>query len=84
MRFEMNTKFILIYIVMMILLLFLDIDLQAQCSMCNTQANSAVQNGDGAGMGLNDGILYLLAAPYLLVVFLGIIWYKKSKRASEA
>lgn len=52
----------------------------AQCSMCTLNAENSVQNGNTEGRGLNDGILYLLAAPYIAVAAVGFIWYKKYRR----
>lgn len=50
----------------------------AQCPMCKAAVESTVESGQSnAGKGLNDGILYLLAAPYLFVAVLGVLWYKK-------
>jgi len=52
----------------------------AQCAMCTLNAENSVQNGNTAGNGLNRGILYLLAAPYLAIVGVGLLWYKKYRR----
>jgi hypothetical protein len=55
---------------------------KGQCPMCRSAVESAMQNEDNKkGTGLNDGIVYLLAAPYLAVAFVGGVWYyrKKSK-----
>ena len=52
----------------------------AQCSMCTMNAENSVQNGNTQGKGLNDGILYLLAAPYLAVAAVGFLWYKKYRK----
>ncbi len=30
--------------------------------------------------GLNNGIMFLLAAPYIAVAIVGYIWYKKYRR----
>jgi hypothetical protein len=38
-------------------------------------AESNLKNGGTAGSGLNTGILYMLAMPYLLVVTIGFVWY---------
>jgi len=43
-------------------------------------AENSVQNGNTQGNGLNNGILYLLAAPYLAVAVVGFLWYKKYRR----
>lgn len=55
-------------------------DVQGQCAMCTLNADNSTQNGNTQGNGLNSGILYLLAAPYLAVAVVGFIWYKKYKR----
>ncbi|MCF8244116.1 MAG: hypothetical protein K9J37_02655 [Saprospiraceae bacterium] len=55
----------------------------AQCPMCKIGAESNLKNGGTAGSGLNTGILYMLAMPYLLVSTLGFIWYKNRKKESE-
>ena len=52
----------------------------AQCSMCTLNAENSVQNGNSEGKGLNRGILYLRAAPYLAIAGVGFLWYKKYRR----
>lgn len=52
----------------------------AQCAMCTLNAENSVQNGNTDGNGLNKGILYLLAAPYLAIAGVGFLWYKKYRR----
>ena len=53
----------------------------AQCPMCRSAVESAMQNeGNTIGIGLNSGILYLLGAPYALVTgLLGYWLYNKRK-----
>lgn len=48
--------------------------------MCTLNAENSVQHGNHEGKGLNNGILYLLAMPYLAVAAIGIIWFKKYRR----
>jgi hypothetical protein len=55
-------------------------EVSAQCSMCTLNAENSVQNGNTEGKGLNNGILYLLAAPYLAIAGVGFLWYKKYRR----
>ena len=55
-------------------------EVSAQCSMCTLNAENSVQNGNTEGNGLNRGILYLLAAPYLAIAGVGFLWYKKYRR----
>lgn len=52
----------------------------AQCAMCTLNAENSVKNGNTQGNGLNKGILYLLAAPYIAVAGVGFLWYKKYRR----
>jgi hypothetical protein len=59
-------------------------EVSAQCAMCTLNADNSTQNGNTEGNGLNDGILYLLAAPYLAVACVGFIWYKKYRRKNVA
>lgn len=55
----------------------------AQCPMCKMSAESNMKNGGTAGKGLNKGILYLFAAPYLMVGGLGFIWYRVNKKKRD-
>jgi hypothetical protein len=56
----------------------------AQCPMCKMSAESNMKNGGTAGKGLNSGILYMFAAPYVLVAGLGFVWYKVNKNKRDA
>ena len=49
----------------------------AQCAMCTLTADNATQNGNTQGNGLNNGILFLLAMPYIAAAAVGVLWYKK-------
>ena len=53
---------------------------QAQCSMCRAVAESSQQGGSSIAAGLNDGILYLMAIPYVLLATLGILFYRQRKK----
>jgi hypothetical protein len=52
----------------------------AQCTMCKTQVEAARTDKDSYDFsGLNKGILYMAAIPYLLVGAVGYFWYRNSK-----
>ena len=51
-------------------------NIEAQCPMCRMSAESNLKNGGTAGRGLNRGILYMLAMPYLLVGTIGFVWWR--------
>lgn len=55
-------------------------EVSAQCAMCSLNAENSTTNGNTQGKGLNDGILFLLAVPYLIAVGIGILWYKKYRK----
>ncbi|MCO6496858.1 MAG: hypothetical protein J5I50_04250 [Chitinophagaceae bacterium] len=59
---------------------FISMDVAAQCSICT---KTAMQLGARPAQGLNAGILYLVAVPYLAVVFIGYKWWRSEKKASE-
>jgi hypothetical protein len=48
---------------------------QAQCAMCRASAE-----GTSIAKGLNTGILYLLAFPFLVIFGGGIFWYLNRKK----
>jgi UPF0716 family protein affecting phage T7 exclusion len=53
---------------------------KAQCAQCAATIESNAKSGDKTANGLNKGILFLLAAPYLAVAAVGFVWYKKYRR----
>ncbi len=59
-------------------------DLLAQCAMCRATLENNVSNGSpGIAAGINTGILYLFAAPYLAVAALAYLWYRTSKKNAQ-
>ncbi|PSL05499.1 hypothetical protein [Cecembia rubra] len=57
------------------------IDLLAQCAMCRATVENNVSNGETSiGAGLNAGILYLFAMPYLIAAIIGFLWYRAAKK----
>ena len=56
---------------------------QAQCPMCKMGAESNLNNGGTAAKGLNSGILYMFATPYLVVGSLAFFWWYNRKQEDE-
>lgn len=53
---------------------------QAQCAMCRASLENNVSNGNiGIAAGINFGILYLFAAPYVIIALIAFFWYRASK-----
>lgn len=73
----MKSKVILIAVACILLVIMTVTDTYAQCPMCKMSAESNLAAGGTEGKGLNTGILYLLALPYLMVGVLAYVWYKK-------
>lgn len=60
-----------LFIICMLLLQFAD----AQCSICT---RTAQQLGEKPAQGLNAGIMYLAAAPLVIVGVIGYKWWKRN------
>ncbi|RCT55626.1 hypothetical protein [Winogradskyella sp. KYW1333] len=54
----------------------------SQCAMCR----AVLESGDdqAAAEGINDGIIFLMAIPYILVALFGFILYKKFNKSSKS
>ena len=55
-------------------LIMLGINLQAQCAMCRAVLESEV--GQSTAKGVNNGIVYLMVIPYLLIGGLSFYLYR--------
>ncbi len=45
--------------------------------MCRTSVESDLANGKGLAQGLNTGILYLMAVPYIILMTGAYFFFKK-------
>jgi hypothetical protein len=80
-----SIRFIVIRTALLMAMVLTSFLSNAQCAMCRTQLENNVSNGEtGIAAGINTGILYLLAMPYLIVMVLGYFWYKSSKKNANA
>jgi hypothetical protein len=72
----MRKHFKIIFVTVLVLGAMVSMDASAQCAMCK-----ATQNSSGwSSRGLNAGILYLMAIPYIAMSVLGYFWYKASRK----
>ena len=62
-------------ILFFILLAFSSLELEAQCAMCRAVLES--EEGQSTAEGVNNGIVYLMAIPYLVVAGIGYAIYRK-------
>jgi hypothetical protein len=71
-------KCLIIFSVFVVLLL-LQVSAEAQCAMCTKTAS---QLGEKPALGMNQGILYLMGAPFMIVGFIAYRWWK-TQQAEE-
>ncbi|MGI0105551.1 hypothetical protein [Salinimicrobium sp. WS361] len=65
-----------------IFILFLSVDVEAQCAMC--RAVLETEQGQSTAEGINDGIVYLMIFPYLLMAGVAyFIWKSRRKKRVE-
>lgn len=60
-------------------LAFISLDADAQCVMCKAVAEDMSNENQNAGSGINKGILYIMAVPYLCLLFLGLYFFGPKK-----
>ena len=74
---KLNKNKVLIFI----LLLIVSFEAQSQCSMCRAVLES--EGDKSVAEGINNGIVYLMAFPYLLVGGLGYYIYRTYRSKSS-
>ncbi|RAK65242.1 hypothetical protein [Hymenobacter edaphi] len=56
----------------------------AQCTLCKTNVEASRTEKDGYDIsGLNKGILYMMAAPYILGGTVAFFWYRNVRRKRQ-
>ena len=65
-------------ILFLLITLFFWGEASAQCSMCRAVLESA--DAKETAKGINNGIVYLMAIPYMLVAFVGYQIFKTLKK----
>ena len=53
--------------------------LSAQCAMCKAVVEANLKEGGSAGAGLNEGILYLMAMPYIAIIIFGMFYFLQKR-----
>ncbi len=68
-------------LIIILLITALFTDAAAQCPMCKTNLEGAMKvEGSSIGNGINSGIMYLFAAPFLAAGTIGFLWYRESRK----
>ncbi len=70
-----NFKIHIRSVVILLFFAFYSLQSSAQCAMCR----AVLENGDdkSTAEAINNGIVYLMAVPYILVAIVGFVIYKK-------
>ena len=67
---------------LIVLFVMLTADAQAQCAMCRAVLES--EETQNAARGVNNGIVYLMAIPYILMAGLGYAIYRSRRKVQES
>ncbi|MGJ8548811.1 hypothetical protein [Winogradskyella wichelsiae] len=65
-----------------LIVFFFFIATNAQCAMCRAVLESG--EDQSAAEGINDGIVFLMAVPYILVATIGFIIYRKYNKTDNS
>lgn len=80
---EFIVKSLSIFVIAVALNISMPTEVKAQCPMCKIAAESNYKHGGQTGKGLNAGILYMLATPYLLIGGLAFVWWRNRRKGNE-
>lgn len=58
-------------------------ELMAQCPMCRATAETNLANGGTEGRGLNNGILYMLGMPYIVIGTIAFLWWRNRNKDAD-
>jgi hypothetical protein len=67
-----------------ILFFLISIAANAQCAMCKAVAESNMNGGDSMASGLNNGIVFLMFIPYMLIGSSSISHLQPQKKQKQA
>ena len=70
------------YLLSLLLITIFSVSANAQCAMCRAALESS--DGNIKGEAVNDGIVYLMVFPYLLVGLVGYAVYRLRKNRKDA
>lgn len=71
---------IIFLLAFLFVLMFFNQTASAQCAMCKSVIENNASEGSNLAAGLNTGILYLAAMPYLLITFIVFLLYRSHKK----
>jgi hypothetical protein len=63
-------------IFLVIILIAFQLSAFSQCDMCKAVLETDLKSGGSMGKGINNGILYLILIPYILLTIVGYFIYR--------
>ena len=75
----MNKEF---YILFVLCNLF-SLSIKAQCAMCKASVETNLDAGGTKGTGINEGILYLMAMPYIAMLIFGAFYIIQKRKRDQ-
>lgn len=76
-------KYFKLFSLVFLLMILFVAEAYSQCPMCRMTVEANYADGGSAGLGLNKGIIYLLAAPYVIVGTLAFLWWKNNRKNTD-
>ena len=81
---EMKRNIVYLIVLVLFLVAF-STEVEAQCAMCKAVLESNMQSGEDAkGKGINEGIIYIMFIPYIIMAVAGYFTYKHIKKINQA
>ena len=72
------------FLALQVLILLNSILAYGQCAMCKAVVEADLGAGGSKGVGLNDGILYLMTIPYLSIFCFGIFYILQKRKQTQS
>lgn len=76
----MSKRVFIVVAIVLILIIALPLESMAQCAMCNETARTSTEGKNENALALNNGILYLMIIPYIMLVTIGFLWWKYERK----
>lgn len=77
-----SQKTIFIFFLSLVTLVLVGTDVAAQCAMCKASIESS-DKMKAYTEGINKGILYMAAVPYLMIGSIAYIWYRSYRKFKD-
>jgi len=71
------------FYILFILFNLFSFSIKAQCAMCKAALEANLDGGGTKGAGINEGILYLMAMPYLAILLFGIFYTLQKRKRNQ-